>query len=623
MTQLTHIFRRYFLIALLVLFGGAITTVFSQNAPLRVGVIKYKTEKAVDQSYRPLFEYVADKLGTQLEFEIVTDSSLAFDLHENQFDIGVFTPFPYLEAKQDFPDLEVFASHVVDGDTSYTGAILVKKGSGIQTLGDLKGKRFSFVKKTSTSGFMLPEAIFEEYDIPLKDFASYEFSGGHDTSLWKLLKEETDGIAIDLKRMEILEEGDLEQIDILKPYSVPYHAYLFGPGVSQEWRDTIAQIMFKAHKNPKTRALFDNPLHIESWHPQNDGAYNGIRRYTRIVRVKPAIRLDWSITAGAMKSLESEPDIQNLMERRIGSMLKASKRFSGIKQNDGPHVHSVEIELIFVNEEYHFDLMLDGNPIGNGQVTLVGLTDELPGYVAESILQNLPIETQLLTNGERWFITYGLNDGLDSTSYEFNLHLEGDKVLTLRQEDIANMGEMNTSFIAREEFESLHEMTILYSKGLHSGTFNSNNNNLSQNQGGFWNQLDNIWGVIGLLVALLTIGIGSFFTGRKKRRFRAMLYESNDLLREYIEGKQRIDNRLLEQQAKINRSLEKGIIDENQFLILKHRLEDIDHVIQKYLGKQEAIPDHLSEAINDILEDGTITEKEFTRIISLVKKSEN
>ncbi|MEM7374322.1 MAG: PhnD/SsuA/transferrin family substrate-binding protein [Bacteroidota bacterium] len=622
MIRLIHIANQYFSIILLVLFWGSGHMMFGQHSPLRVGVIKYKTTDAVEKTYKPLFTYVAEKLGKRLDFEIITDSSLAFRLHENEFDIGVFTPFPYLSAKQDFSDLEVFGSHVVQGQKSYRGGILVKKGSGIKTLGDLKGKRFSFVKKTSTSGFKLPQGIFTEYGIPLESFAEYEFSGGHDTSLWKLLKEETDGIAIDLLRMKILEEDDLIQIDTLKPFEVPYHAYLFGPGLPKKWRDSIAQIMFKAHKNPKIKTLFNNPLEIESWYPQDDEAYNPLRRYTRIVRVKPSIRLVWDVQPGAQKSLESQPDIMNLLERRIETMLDASKRFAGVKQVEGPHIHSVEIELVFVNDTYHFQISLDGELAGNGEVSQVGLTDELPGYVAESVLQSLPIETQLLTNGEKWFITYGLNDGLDSSSYEFVLHLQDDKELTLRKEDIHEMGPMNTTFFPQDEFASLSRLTIRYNQGLHGGTFNISKT-VSQPQGGFWTQLDNVWGVIGLLVAVLTLGIGSFFTGRKKRRFRAMLYESNDLLREYIEGKQRIEGRLLDQEAKINRSLEKGIIDENQFLILKHRLEDIDHVIQKYLGKQESIPPQLAEELNNILEDGTITEKEFTRIISLVKKSEN
>ena len=113
----------------------------------RVGIIKYKTAEGVKESYQPLFQYIANQLGERLILDIITDESLAYKLNQGDYDLGIFTPFPYLEARQDYPDFEVFASHIVHGQKTYQGGIVVRRESGIETLGDLAGKQFCSSKR--------------------------------------------------------------------------------------------------------------------------------------------------------------------------------------------------------------------------------------------------------------------------------------------------------------------------------------------------------------------------------------------------------------------------------------------------------------------------------------------
>ena len=450
---------------------------------------------------------------------------------------------------------------------------------------------------------------------------NYGFSGGHIRSLTALLKNEVEGIAINLADIQEFEEEDRAQLDTLITYEVPYQAYVFGPKVDQNRKNTIARLMFDAKKNPQTRTLFQNSLQIEEWYPQNDGAYNALRRYLQIVRVKPSVNMVYDIRGGAKKALEEKGDIIQIIKDKVENTLMASRRFASVVEGENANAIPVTLELSYVDSIYHFQIAMYGNTIGDGDVSFRELRSSMVESISQSVLRKLPIRTDLLHTGEKWLITYGKNDGLNVEKYEFALQLPNDKELTLEAEDILAMTEVNTVFRSLTAFQQSRSLIIRFREGASMQTEGAIRNGAVG--AGFWDNLDNIWGVIGLLVAVLTIAAGSFFTGRKKRRFRAMLYESNDLLREYIEGRQRIDNKLLDQKEKINRSLEKGIIDENQFLILKHRLEDIDRVIDTYLGKHEVIPEHLSRELDHILKDGTITEKEFTRIIDLVKKSEN
>jgi len=100
-----------------------------------------------------------------------------------------------------------------------------------------------------------------------------------------------------------------------------------------------------------------------------------------------------------------------------------------------------------------------------------------------------------------------------------------------------------------------------------------------------------------------------------------MLYESNQLLLEYIRGHYKLDNEVIAHKEKINQFLEKGHITENQYLILKHRIEDIHNIIQQILKEPESLDKNLRNEVKDIIEDGVLTEKEYSRLVALVQQN--
>ena len=87
------------------------------DEPLRVGVIRYKTDELVRETYTPFVEYIAEQLGTTAALTILplqpkpgeeiddaamsAGEELAFRLARGDFDLGTFKPFPYLIASLD------------------------------------------------------------------------------------------------------------------------------------------------------------------------------------------------------------------------------------------------------------------------------------------------------------------------------------------------------------------------------------------------------------------------------------------------------------------------------------------------------------------------------------------
>ncbi|MEM6802691.1 MAG: PhnD/SsuA/transferrin family substrate-binding protein, partial [Bacteroidota bacterium] len=337
----------------------------------RVGIIKYKSQEAFIATYKPLMSYLAKELDKQLVFEIVPEDELAYRISEGMYDLGIFTPFPYLRAKMDFPQLEVFASHTVNGEDSYSGCIMIRKESGINSLHQLKASSFLFVKPSSTSGYKYPKGIFKERNLDIDaGFFEYDFSGGHDLSLQALIQKEVDGIAVDTRVYDGLTSVQKGDYHMLECYEIPYHAYVMNPQMDSSLRLALKEAMFKAHKNPRTRKIFSNPLQIEKWHAQEDGAYNSLRRYLRIVRVKPSVHVSWEIRSAAQQLLNERGDLLALLKESCLNRLRASQRFKEVSDQEiqMENTREVKITLGVIDKQLHYNYYLEGDQIGEGNL---------------------------------------------------------------------------------------------------------------------------------------------------------------------------------------------------------------------------------------------------------------
>ena len=94
-------------------------------------------------------------------------------------DIGWLNTFSYVIAHQKY-GVEVRLVTVRFGLPYYRAEIIAQSASGINSLADLKGKRFAFVDPASTSGYLFPVAGLKKagYD-PAKFFGQTVFAGSH------------------------------------------------------------------------------------------------------------------------------------------------------------------------------------------------------------------------------------------------------------------------------------------------------------------------------------------------------------------------------------------------------------------------------------------------------------
>lgn len=604
-------------------------SVFTQGQnKIRVGIIQYKSQEKVEQTFKPLFAHVSKQVGTKVELEIVGENHLGFQLNRGDFEIGVFTVFPYLKAKIDFPELAVFGTHMVQGKEYYSGYILTKPE--IKNFSDLKESNLIFVKESSTSGFMIPNGILTEHNIDIEaEYLNYSFSGDHTTSLWKLDSGLVDAVAVDDRRFKDFKGPNKSKFNILSEFTVPYHAYVFAPGLSTERKEEIKNVLFNSHKDPETRSIFDNSLGVTQIIPKDDDYYNELRRYMRIIRVKPSVVVAIKPTENALEVLGNK-DIISLLEGRIQQELQISHRFGNVFLENGEATYECIVDLFSTEEGiFNYQVKLNNKFIGDGEIEVDNFRKQMPIEFSQWLLKSLPLTTELLFNGEDWFITYGTDDGITSEDYKFDIGLSNGKSISLDKGDIKSTTALNIFFKGNDDLEKNAAVSISYktpigqSRVLSGMEEEDHNYNVFSKE--FWTGAG-VWDKIGLiggiLFALASAIVGKVLADRKKRRFKNILYQTNDLIKEYVEGHYKLENRLIEQKDFISQALEEGNINENQFLILKNRIEDMQALIEFQNQKGEVnLADNHTDEIREIISDGKITEREFSRIMNIIKKS--
>jgi len=145
--------------------------------------------------YQLISDYLNKKTGIHIQFKVFTRYGNAIDDFEKLHLDGAFLgSFSYVLAHLKL-GLDVIARpQDIDGSSTYSGLIFVRKDSGIKGVNDMKGKSFAFVDKATMAGYLLPLAYFKKNGI--QDYKMFfketYFAGSHDNAIYDVLNKRAD-----------------------------------------------------------------------------------------------------------------------------------------------------------------------------------------------------------------------------------------------------------------------------------------------------------------------------------------------------------------------------------------------------------------------------------------------
>jgi phosphonate transport system substrate-binding protein len=157
---------------------AAMQPVFADDL-IRVGMIPGSgatTGSADDQ--KTLQSYLSDSLGVPVKLVVPKDYNATVEgLGNGSFDFAILGAVGYVKAHEKFGIVPLVQRDV---DKEFHAVFITQSSSSINSLGDLKGKRFAFGDIVSTSGHVMPYRSMVEAGIdPGKDLQWSRFTGSH------------------------------------------------------------------------------------------------------------------------------------------------------------------------------------------------------------------------------------------------------------------------------------------------------------------------------------------------------------------------------------------------------------------------------------------------------------
>jgi phosphonate transport system substrate-binding protein len=165
-----------------------------------------------------------------------------------------------------------------DGTQGYHGVIITKKGAGIKSIAEAKGKVWAFTDPNSTSGTLVPTLhLVKDLKIdPATYFSKVIYSGSHEASM----------LAIKAGKVDIASTNDLDMLrgegkmwNKDKDFDIVWSSPLI-PGSPMAYRkdlpETLKSALKDAFVNYKDKVGLSN-LKISGYAPVTDNVYDPVR----------------------------------------------------------------------------------------------------------------------------------------------------------------------------------------------------------------------------------------------------------------------------------------------------------------------------------------------------------
>lgn len=162
---------------------------------LTIGLIPEHNLFRQMERYKSFARYLSKQIGMDVKMKILSRyGNIVDNFTANGLDGAFFGSFTYALAHSKLGVEVVARPEDQNGTSTYYGLIFVRRDSGYKNARDLKGKRFAFVDKATTAGYLLPLDFFREQGI--KDYHTFfgetYFTGTHEDAIYDVLNGKAD-----------------------------------------------------------------------------------------------------------------------------------------------------------------------------------------------------------------------------------------------------------------------------------------------------------------------------------------------------------------------------------------------------------------------------------------------
>jgi phosphonate transport system substrate-binding protein len=250
--------------------------------PVKMAIVPFLETNRLVKGMQQMSDALEKETGLKYTGDVPTSYAAVVEaMCADRVDVGWVSPLAYVLAhKQCGADMTLVS--VTRVGTTYRGAIVARKDSGITRLDELKGKRFAWVDPASTSGYLFPRATIQEKGlIPDQTFSQQIFAGGHDKVGLAIMGKQVDAGAMGkdtfARLPQIIPNAHEEMQIIGETPDIPNDGVAFRKGLPPEIIQKTREALLKFSKTPEGQKLFEESIGTRGVEPITDAAYDPVR----------------------------------------------------------------------------------------------------------------------------------------------------------------------------------------------------------------------------------------------------------------------------------------------------------------------------------------------------------
>lgn len=207
--------------------AGLAPVAHAEQKVFRVSAIPDEAPTELQRKFKPLGEYLSQKIGMKVEFTPVTDYAASVEgLINHKLDMVWFGGFTFVQANVRSGG-KIVPLVQREEDEKFR-SVFITTDKSINKLEDLKGKNFSFGAESSTSGHLMPRSFLLSAKVnPDMDMKRISYSGAHDATAAAVAGGKVDAGALNISVWEkLIEAGKVDTSKVRVFYTTPpYYDY--------------------------------------------------------------------------------------------------------------------------------------------------------------------------------------------------------------------------------------------------------------------------------------------------------------------------------------------------------------------------------------------------------------
>ena len=234
----------------------------------------------VTRESQPLVAYLEQEVGAKIDLTVPTNYAAVVEAIANdQVDIAYLGGFTYVQASKRSGVVPLVQR---DRDRNFHSLFITGSETGINSLNDLKGRRFAFGDVNSTSGHLMPEYFMREAHVDPEVISQAIYSGGHDATALAVANKKVEAGALDeTVYQKMVADGKLDAKQVKVFYTTPpFFDYVWvarktlDPGIAE----SFSSAMLKLQANDVSHKVILDLLNATSYVKAEDRNYDKLRQ---------------------------------------------------------------------------------------------------------------------------------------------------------------------------------------------------------------------------------------------------------------------------------------------------------------------------------------------------------